>query len=48
MAPMNWMLLYFLFNLLFIIIIIMNYFMFLYTPNMNKMKSNQIKIYWKW
>nr|YP_009441854.1 ATP synthase F0 subunit 8 [Dryocoetes villosus]AOY39607.1 ATP synthase F0 subunit 8 [Dryocoetes villosus] len=48
MAPINWTSLYLLFIMLFLMMIILNYFTFTYMP---KYKTSQIKIssiFWKW
>nr|AXS64934.1 ATP synthase F0 subunit 8 [Conotrachelus sp. KM-2017] len=48
MAPMSWLLLYMYFCTLFLIIIILNYYMFLYKPKKIKNKIFQKKMNWKW
>nr|AOY40088.1 ATP synthase F0 subunit 8 [Scolytinae sp. BMNH 1043104] len=48
MAPINWISLYMMFTIVFMMTCIMNYFMFLYLPkNTLKMKKEQ-KLFWKW
>nr|AXS64959.1 ATP synthase F0 subunit 8 [Coleoptera sp. 5 KM-2017] len=48
MAPLNWILLSLLFIFLFIMMIILNYYIFLYTPiNMTKIPLISSKS-WKW
>nr|YP_009236772.1 ATP synthase F0 subunit 8 [Telchinia perenna]AMJ17246.1 ATP synthase F0 subunit 8 [Telchinia perenna] len=51
MMPINWMLSFFLFILIFITFMIMNYFVFNYKINENNKNINFLKdkkIYWKW
>nr|AXS66638.1 ATP synthase F0 subunit 8 [Curculionoidea sp. 27 KM-2017] len=48
MSPLNWLLLYYLFITLFILTIILNYYMFLYTPKTIKTKKLNQQINWKW
>nr|YP_010743970.1 ATP synthase F0 subunit 8 [Corigetus marmoratus]WET31973.1 ATP synthase F0 subunit 8 [Corigetus marmoratus] len=48
MAPINWLTLYFLFLLIFLTFIIMNYYMFLYAPKKISMNKIQIILSWKW
>nr|AYN50425.1 ATP synthase F0 subunit 8 [Ceratopus sp. CG351] len=48
MAPMNWISLYILFLFLFIMMIIINYYSFLYTPKSIKTIKKAKKINWKW
>nr|ALO76763.1 ATP synthase F0 subunit 8 [Sciobius sp. SCI01] len=48
MAPINWLTLYFLFITVFLMFIIINYFIFLYTPKMIKRKKITSKLNWKW
>uniref|UniRef100_A0A977JP02 ATP synthase complex subunit 8 n=1 Tax=Coccotorus chaoi TaxID=2978103 RepID=A0A977JP02_9CUCU len=48
MAPINWLSLYFYFLILFLMVIIMNYFLYLNMPKI-KMKTNPpLKNNWKW
>nr|QXG82662.1 ATP synthase F0 subunit 8 [Curculionidae sp. BMNH 1042554] len=47
MAPINWLSLYFLFTMMFLIFIIMNYFSFLYKPKMTQ-KKKKFSNSWKW
>nr|QZL38951.1 ATP synthase F0 subunit 8 [Lixus subtilis] len=48
MAPLNWLTLYILFTLLFLIMVIMNYYNFIYTPKMKMIESMKKTINWKW
>nr|YP_010029659.1 ATP synthase F0 subunit 8 [Pimelocerus perforatus]QOU11165.1 ATP synthase F0 subunit 8 [Pimelocerus perforatus] len=48
MAPLNWLSLYFFFFLMFILSIILNYYMFLYTPKKPTNKIKKISMNWKW
>nr|AYR05301.1 ATP synthase F0 subunit 8 [Coleoptera sp. ACP-2013] len=50
MAPMSWLTLYILFILMFMLMIILNYYTFMYSPkNNNKYnKKNKIILNWKW
>nr|ARH54922.1 ATP synthase F0 subunit 8 [Ceutorhynchus parvulus] len=48
MAPLSWMSLYTLFISLLIIMIIMNYYMQMYTPKSYTMKNMMKIIKWKW
>nr|ATP75095.1 ATP synthase F0 subunit 8 [Sitona callosus] len=48
MAPLSWLTLYFIFIMMFIMFMILNYFSFMYTPkNIMKTKKN-INLNWKW
>nr|AEP27489.1 ATP synthase F0 subunit 8 [Sitona lineatus] len=47
MAPISWLILYFIFILMFFMFIILNYFSFMYTPKI-MMKKNEITLNWKW
>nr|QAT19786.1 ATP synthase F0 subunit 8 [Curculio sp. SZ-2019]QGA70764.1 ATP synthase F0 subunit 8 [Eucryptorrhynchus scrobiculatus]QGA70765.1 ATP synthase F0 subunit 8 [Eucryptorrhynchus scrobiculatus] len=49
MAPMSWLSMYILFIFMFLLMIILNYFTFLYYPNNKKLnKSFKKKMNWKW
>nr|YP_009353584.1 ATP synthase F0 subunit 8 [Curculio davidi]AQX92155.1 ATP synthase F0 subunit 8 [Curculio davidi] len=49
MAPMSWLTLYFIFIMIFVLMIIMNYYSFLYSTNNNfTKKTNKKLINWKW
>nr|QLA74160.1 ATP synthase F0 subunit 8 [Leptomias sp. DX-2020] len=48
MAPMNWVSLYFMFILIFVMFIIVIYFTFMYIPNPPKQLKQKKKMFWKW
>uniref|UniRef100_A0AAU7GJG9 ATP synthase complex subunit 8 n=1 Tax=Cardipennis shaowuensis TaxID=342701 RepID=A0AAU7GJG9_9CUCU len=48
MAPMNWVSLYIFFSFLLLLLIVFNYYMFLYTPLKMKIIKKEKKINWKW
>nr|AXS64904.1 ATP synthase F0 subunit 8 [Curculionidae sp. KM-2017] len=48
MAPLNWTLLYIYFILIFLLIVILNYYMFLYKPSIKITKKKIHSINWKW
>nr|ALO70269.1 ATP synthase F0 subunit 8 [Aleochara sp. 2 EF-2015] len=49
MAPMNWLTLFFLFIVIFMIFNSMNYFSFMYNTKMTtNIKKNKILTSWKW
>nr|ARH54510.1 ATP synthase F0 subunit 8 [Nosodendron fasciculare] len=49
MAPLNWMLLFFMFIIIFMLFNSMNYFMFKYSiKKLFKYNKNSILNYWKW
>nr|YP_009906689.1 ATP synthase F0 subunit 8 [Elaeidobius kamerunicus]QLI52332.1 ATP synthase subunit 8 [Elaeidobius kamerunicus] len=48
MSPLNWLSMYMLFTLLFILSVIINYYMFLYTPKMQIKAVEKKTINWKW
>nr|QRV62605.1 ATP synthase F0 subunit 8 [Nectoboreus dolerosus] len=49
MAPMNWLMLYMFFSLIFIIFNFLNYYMFITNNQSNKPISlNKKMLYWKW
>nr|YP_009185856.1 ATP synthase F0 subunit 8 [Liogluta microptera]ALO70665.1 ATP synthase F0 subunit 8 [Liogluta microptera] len=48
MAPMNWLSLFLMFIIVFMIFNSLNYFCFLYTPKTMKMEKSTSSINWKW
>nr|AXS65232.1 ATP synthase F0 subunit 8 [Curculionoidea sp. 18 KM-2017] len=48
MAPLNWMSLYLFFILLYIMMMIMNYYIFLYFPSPMKIIKMNKNYSWKW
>nr|AXA45529.1 ATP synthase F0 subunit 8 [Paederus fuscipes] len=48
MAPLNWTILFIIFNMIFIIINVINYYSFLYPPKSYNIKKKTNKINWKW
>nr|UPX88678.1 ATP synthase F0 subunit 8 [Loricera pilicornis] len=50
MAPMNWLLLYFLFSMIFLLFNFMNYYLFLIYNKKNLMKTKFLikNLTWKW
>nr|AXS65983.1 ATP synthase F0 subunit 8 [Curculionoidea sp. 6 KM-2017]AXS65993.1 ATP synthase F0 subunit 8 [Curculionoidea sp. 5 KM-2017] len=48
MSPLNWISLFLMFSSLFIILMMMNYYIFMYNPHSPQMKKNKIKLNWKW
>nr|QGA70744.1 ATP synthase F0 subunit 8 [Eucryptorrhynchus scrobiculatus] len=49
MAPMSWLTMYMLFTFMLILLIILNYFTFLYLPNKKNFTiSNNKNMNWKW
>nr|ALO70312.1 ATP synthase F0 subunit 8 [Astenus lyonessius] len=49
MAPLNWLMLFIFFTMIFIMFNFINYYMFMYTPKMSKMNNYMKKtINWKW
>nr|YP_010166728.1 ATP synthase F0 subunit 8 [Oreodytes scitulus]QRV62832.1 ATP synthase F0 subunit 8 [Oreodytes scitulus] len=49
MAPMNWLLLYIFFSVIFIMFNFMNYYSFLIYKKINFFKKSSKKnLYWKW
>nr|ALO70326.1 ATP synthase F0 subunit 8 [Atheta sp. 1 EF-2015] len=48
MAPMNWLMLFFMFIMVFMIFNSLNYFCFLYTPKLSKSSKISNSINWKW
>nr|AOY39698.1 ATP synthase F0 subunit 8 [Scolytinae sp. BMNH 1040319] len=50
MAPLKWMSLYSYFSIIFVLMITMNYYMYLYTPNYKKFEhtNKKLPLNWKW
>nr|AXS65613.1 ATP synthase F0 subunit 8 [Cucujoidea sp. 43 KM-2017] len=48
MAPLNWLMLFFYFTMIFIIFNILNYYMFLYQVKKETFKKSKFQINWKW
>nr|YP_010507210.1 ATP synthase F0 subunit 8 [Amara ovata]UXF64361.1 ATP synthase F0 subunit 8 [Amara ovata] len=50
MAPMNWLFLYIMFNIIFLMFNFFNYYMFLIKNTMKSNKNNNIfkNLNWKW
>nr|AXS65193.1 ATP synthase F0 subunit 8 [Staphylinoidea sp. 1 KM-2017] len=48
MAPMNWMILFLFFIMIFMLFNSLNYFCFLYTPKSTIAKKKTMYINWKW
>nr|YP_009185804.1 ATP synthase F0 subunit 8 [Callicerus obscurus]ALO70437.1 ATP synthase F0 subunit 8 [Callicerus obscurus] len=48
MAPMNWLTLFFMFIVIFMIFNSLNYFCFLYFPKMSSFNNKISSINWKW
>nr|YP_009707845.1 ATP synthase F0 subunit 8 [Harpalus sinicus]QEU52723.1 ATP synthase F0 subunit 8 [Harpalus sinicus] len=50
MAPMNWLFLYLMFTIIFLLFNFLNYYMFLIKNNNNMIKNNYINkiLEWKW
>nr|YP_010471428.1 ATP synthase F0 subunit 8 [Tyraphus nitidus]UVG40767.1 ATP synthase F0 subunit 8 [Tyraphus nitidus] len=48
MAPMNWLMLFIFFIMVFLSFNLMNYFIFNYKSNKKTIKSNMKKMNWKW
>nr|ALO76568.1 ATP synthase F0 subunit 8 [Melyridae sp. 'Dasytidae' GENSP01] len=48
MSPMNWVLLFIMFSIIFLVINANNYFMLKYTPLFTKKSLMKNKINWKW
>nr|ARH53964.1 ATP synthase F0 subunit 8 [Orsodacne cerasi] len=48
MAPLNWLMLFWFFIMIYMIFNSMNYFSFLYEPKFKFMTKKIIKINWKW
>nr|UPX88697.1 ATP synthase F0 subunit 8 [Cychrus caraboides] len=50
MAPMNWLFLYIMFTIIFLIFNFMNYYLYLIKTMSNNLKNNymKIKLNWKW
>nr|YP_010233749.1 ATP synthase F0 subunit 8 [Eophileurus chinensis]QSZ78118.1 ATP synthase subunit 8 [Eophileurus chinensis] len=48
MAPLNWLLLFFMFVIVFLLYNVLNYFSFLYPVKQVTKKKSSSKINWKW
>nr|UFR82854.1 ATP synthase F0 subunit 8 [Goliathus goliatus]UFR82893.1 ATP synthase F0 subunit 8 [Mecynorhina torquata ugandensis] len=48
MAPLSWLILFFIFCLTFILFNILNYYCFIYPVKFNPIKKTTKKINWKW
>nr|AYN50364.1 ATP synthase F0 subunit 8 [Litostylus pudens] len=48
MAPINWLSLYFIFIVIFLIFIIINYYSFSYSSKITIPSSKKILLNWKW
>nr|AYN50438.1 ATP synthase F0 subunit 8 [Dichotrachelus manueli] len=48
MSPINWLTLYFLFLIIFMMFIILNFYSFLYKPSTFLKNKHKIKMNWKW
>nr|YP_009158930.1 ATP synthase F0 subunit 8 [Aegorhinus superciliosus]AHG32664.1 ATP synthase F0 subunit 8 [Aegorhinus superciliosus] len=48
MAPINWLSLYFMFLIIFILFIIINYFSFIYPMKPFNKNKNKLMLNWKW
>nr|AEP27501.1 ATP synthase F0 subunit 8 [Strophosoma melanogrammum] len=48
MAPINWLSLYFLFILVYLIFMVTNYYSFIYTPKIIKTQKTMNTLTWKW
>nr|ALO70286.1 ATP synthase F0 subunit 8 [Aloconota currax]ARH54856.1 ATP synthase F0 subunit 8 [Aloconota currax] len=48
MAPMNWLLLFLMFIVIFMMFNSLNYFCFIYNPKTSKIKQVLKSINWKW
>nr|YP_003204828.1 ATP synthase F0 subunit 8 [Macrogyrus oblongus]ACO92541.1 ATP synthase F0 subunit 8 [Macrogyrus oblongus] len=49
MAPMNWLFLYFLFTMIFLMFNFMNYYIFMINSKIHSIMKNKInKMNWKW
>nr|ADO60500.1 ATP synthase F0 subunit 8 [Eulichas sp. BMNH 840452] len=48
MAPINWVSLFIMFCMIFLMFNSMNYFMFTYTPKSTEFKMKKFPINWKW
>nr|QPN54144.1 ATP synthase F0 subunit 8 [Holotrichia oblita] len=48
MAPMSWLILFFLFIVVFMLFNVLTYFSFIYPVKSFKKKKIDKKIYWKW
>nr|AXS66409.1 ATP synthase F0 subunit 8 [Chrysomeloidea sp. 2 KM-2017] len=48
MAPLNWLILFLFFSLVFIVFNTVNYYSFLYSTKSEKSKKKILKLNWKW
>nr|AFU50272.1 ATP synthase F0 subunit 8 [Stenurella nigra]ARH54666.1 ATP synthase F0 subunit 8 [Stenurella nigra] len=48
MAPLNWLMLFIFFTLIFFLYNSLNYYIFNYKINLKSQKKNKISFYWKW
>nr|YP_010283885.1 ATP synthase F0 subunit 8 [Chlorophorus annularis]ULA45453.1 ATP synthase F0 subunit 8 [Chlorophorus annularis] len=48
MAPLNWLLLFTFFSIIFLLFNSMNYYSFLYSPKETKSVKMQLNFNWKW
>nr|QXE45653.1 ATP synthase F0 subunit 8 [Anthaxia chinensis] len=48
MAPMNWLLLFILFSSIMILLMLINFYITIYKPKMNKKLHKSLTINWKW
>nr|AXS65663.1 ATP synthase F0 subunit 8 [Cucujoidea sp. 41 KM-2017] len=48
MAPMNWVILFVYFIMVFMMVNVMVYFSFLYQPKQAQQNKSPLKINWKW
>nr|ARH54876.1 ATP synthase F0 subunit 8 [Brachypterolus vestitus] len=48
MAPLNWLILFIYFTIVFLMFNSVNYFSFLYKPKTKTPSKNKIKFNWKW
>nr|AXS65382.1 ATP synthase F0 subunit 8 [Cucujoidea sp. 3 KM-2017] len=48
MAPLNWLILFIYFLLIFFMVNSMVYFIFKYTPKIKTFNKKNIKYHWKW
>nr|YP_009185895.1 ATP synthase F0 subunit 8 [Olophrum piceum]ALO70802.1 ATP synthase F0 subunit 8 [Olophrum piceum] len=48
MAPMNWLMLFIMFTMIFLLFNSLNYFSFKYNMNNNIFKKKTYKMNWKW
>nr|YP_010947528.1 ATP synthase F0 subunit 8 [Hesperus amabilis]WGO76431.1 ATP synthase F0 subunit 8 [Hesperus amabilis] len=48
MAPMNWLILFFMFTMIFLLFNCLNYFIFKYPVKSKSLNKKSSKINWKW